>query len=237
MNKIVQYNELPEKEFIIETGMHHKIYLLSNGLKYKEYNPNDPSFIKSPYNKELIQSLKEQINTTSPLISFPTSIVLNKRTLYGTISKFETGDTLENIDQDTNIFKLLKQIYQAEIEIERLSKEGWLLDDINSKNIIVNTKLPEYTFKIIDTDYYVKRTDAKYEELIKLNRSQLMAALIDALIPLIAISDTSHNKKIYNYYLLAINGKIKPTEFFYELIELISKRNEISTVLELRKSL
>ena len=86
MNKIVQYNELPEKEYILETGMHHKIYLLSNGLKYKEYDPNNPTYRKTSYNKELRESLKEQVNTTSSLISFPKSIVLNKRTLYGTIS-------------------------------------------------------------------------------------------------------------------------------------------------------
>jgi hypothetical protein len=237
MKKVISIEELPNKTLYRKSCMGHKIYILDNGLKYKEYNQDDPSFAKYPYNKELIESLKEQINTQSSLVSFPQTMVGKGKKIYGVISPFEEGTTIEDIYLEINIYTLLRKVSEAEIEIDRLSKEGWHLDDINSKNIITNNNQNNLTFRIIDTDYYVKRTDQTYERLLERNRALLLGALLTALTPLIAVSKTLHNKKLYNNYVLAINGKIKPTEFFYEVLEIISRRNEVASINDLRKSL
>jgi len=237
MQKVINIEELPYKELFTKTGMGHKIYILSNGLKYKEYNQNDPSFTKQPYNRELVQSLKEQVNMTSSVVSFPISIVKDNKRLIGNISHFEEGTPLEEIDEQIKLDLLLPEIYKAELEIERLSQEGWILDDINSKNIIINNKDNHLTFKIIDTDYYIRRTELSYKEIIEQNRAQLISALIAALIPNIAISKIMKDKRIYNNYLLAINGKMHPVDFLYEIINTLSKKEEIDTVLSLRKNI
>ena len=226
MEKIIDVKELPSRKFLTRTQGGHSIYLLENGLKYKRYGDLTP---------EQEKSLKEQLSEDSCIFSFPKQLVEAEEKIVGVISTYEQGIELESIPEDVNINDLLNKVLKAEFEISRLSMKGWRLLDIHGNNIIVGTN--PLTFRIIDTDYYVKRTNKDYKTLVRENRMELITALIFNIIPKLPVSSIMKDKKMNKEYLLAINGYISPTEYLVSILDKLKKHNEITDIKSLRKSL
>lgn len=210
------------------TKLGNKIYKLGNGLKYKEFHPLEIKNNTCPY-------LREQLELESNIIVFPKRLVIDKDVIAGYITDFVEGETISQINPQININEFLIKIHTAETEIDILSKKGWSLEDIHDQNILVVDKT--LSFKIIDTDYYIKHKNYNYEQLLRRNRTVLLNSIIFSLIPKINISKTINNKKIEKYYLLASNGYITTTEFFYHLIETLSRKHEITDIDSIRKSI
>jgi hypothetical protein len=235
MKKIITPDELPSKTFLTRTYQGHTIYLLGEGLKYKEYDSENDFYSIS--NKPFYQGLKNQIEETSALVAFPTSLVMEKSKLYGVVSPYIPGIPIQEINPQISISTLLKQITKLEKEIERLTQKGWFLDDINSDNIITNNQKDNLVLTIIDTDFYVKRKKVNYEELIKLNRKQLVNTILTAFAERIMVSKLIKDKKIEKAYILAINGFISASEFIVILLDRMNRYIEVDTIESFRKSI
>ena len=235
MEKIITPGEITNKTFLKKTYQGHTIYLFGEGLKYKEFDPNNDFYSIS--NKSFFQGLKNQVEETSALVAFPISLVMEKSKLYGVVSPYIPGIPLQDIDPQISINKLLKQITKLEQEIERLTQKGWYLDDINSDNIITNNQKDNLVLTIIDTDFYVRRKKANYEELLKLNRKQLVSTILSAFAERIMVSKLINDKNIHNAYILAINGFISASEFIIILLNRMNRYIEVDTIETFRKSI
>lgn len=235
MEKIITPDEITNKTFLKQTYQGHTIYLFGEGLKYKEFDPNNDFYSIS--NKSFFQGLKNQVEETSALVAFPISLVMEKSKLYGVVSPYIPGIPLQDIDPQISINKLLKQITKLEQEIERLTQKGWYLDDINSDNIITNNQKDNLVLTIIDTDFYVRRKKVNYEELLKLNRKQLVSTILSAFAERIMVSKLINDKNIHNAYILAINGFISASEFIIILLNRMNRYIEVDTIETFRKSI
>ena len=235
MEKIITPDALSEKTFLAKTNQGHTLYLLGEGLKYKEFDPENDFYSIS--NKPFYQGLRNQIEETSALVAFPVSLVMDKSKLYGVVSPYIPGIPIHEINPQTSINILLKHITKLEQEIERLTQKGWFLDDINSDNIITNDQKDDLRLTIIDTDFYVRRKKVNYEELIKLNRKQLVNTILSAFAERIMVSKLMNNKNIKNAYILAINGYISASEFIVILLDRMNRYIEVDTIETFRKSI
>jgi hypothetical protein len=162
---------------------------------------------------------------------------MEKSKLYGVVSPYIPGIPIQEINPQISISTLLKQITKLEKEIERLTQKGWFLDDINSDNIITNNQKDNLVLTIIDTDFYVKRKKVNYEELIKLNRKQLVNTILTAFAERIMVSKLIKDKKIEKAYILAINGFISASEFIVILLDRMNRYIEVDTIESFRKSI
>ena len=215
------------KTLLTKTYQGHIIYLLSNGLKYKEFNQDNDFYSKD--NLLFMKGLIEQTKETSAIIAFPISIVMDSKKLYGIISPYIPGIPLSKMNQQITINSLLNQISKLEKEIERLTKKGWFLDDINENNIITNNQKEGLRLSIIDTDFYTKR-NLPYNELLRSNRMLLVKSIIESFIPGILVSKIMKDKKIERSYSLAINGLLPATDFLVILINKLNQYQQIDTI-------
>lgn len=231
------------KSTIANTDMGNNIYILNNGKKYKEFTE-----IYSKLSDSLNQEFKEELIKQAKYkrvktISFPEIVITDSKKLYGIVGQYEPGTIIGNISQSINIELLITLIESLEKDIYSISEDGWVMEDVNDDNILINYQTEtESSIKIIDTDFYVQRTLSDIEEVEKIyqnNLKKIFYALFYSIINNLHKSNIWTDSEIKIMYYSAIKGFIECSKLIKEIIFKLQNnaKKEINTLECLRKTL
>ncbi len=226
------------KEKIRCTNMGNVIYILNNGLKYKEFGA-DYRDLRDTINQELLENLKSQCDEYgNSLVSFPQIVIANNQSLYGIVGDYEQGTPFINLDPTIRIKRLLELIEYMENEILKLSQKGWNLEDIHEENILLNPSSIDKPIRIIDTDYYCLQKYKSLTELYRENIKSIFIAIIESIIPTLNTSSIWLDQYIQENYMLAANGIIKTSDFIKYLLQVLKiDINSQENIYSLRKTI
>ena len=229
------------KKLLWDTPMGNKIYLLSNGKKYKKFCL-DYGDLRQKVNLRFKNRLVEQTEEYGhQIICFPQTIITNEKWLSGMVTDFVDGEKLKDLELDTQIDYLLYLIEKLEQGIEGVSKRGWVFEDLHEENILINKNDDSNPVKIIDTDFYSK--NQMDDPIIRLqiykdNLVRIFDAVMVTILPQFDSSYIWSDPKIHEAYIKATSGDITCSEFLKTLLVVVKMTHQKEqNILTLRKSI
>ena len=183
----------------ISSGQNGKCYLTKDNMVFK--------FIENPDEENLIRLSKFY----SSHFIFPRVLVYsNEGKLLGYIMEYADGNTLSNLPAFVSFEKYNNEVERVEREIEVLTCYRLRLLDMGRNNMIYSEK---DGLKVIDTDFYVPKNKSK-----TLYLSNMKSFAYGVMSPMLDISNTNfENSKLNKYSYLTIEGRMKPSDYIFEL--------------------
>ena len=232
--KLKNVQKLGIKETVCE-GFFANIYLLKNGQKFKEYKEYIREISDEYHNvpKRMEKSLYRQVKLDkNDIYSFPRKIVLDDGEIVGYLAQYEKGEHLDKIDETLKLEQLLKMIKKLEEETTNITELGLLVQDIQSKNILVYGS----EIKMIDTDYYYFPTDKKYIEILKMNIREIFINIIHILLPTL-VAGKIWDEQTRIFYEKVCNDKMSITTFLEYVIDRASLIVSVDDIETLRDTI
>ena len=158
-------DKIPE-EYMVKSlgkGASAECFPTSEGHAFKKFNSTKD--IDSFYN---IFASKEYYK--SDIFVFPhTFVFLGKEepvNFVGYLMKYIDGVKLQDLESNILIRDLMSAIRQIEIEMKRLTLQGLMFNDLNSRNILFQTI---HTPRVVDTDLYEGTYNDMFGDMFKEN--------------------------------------------------------------------
>lgn len=199
-----------ENKIIIEDFKSLKKKKISSGFNGTCYLTDDLQIFKrieNPNEDKLLRLSK----LNSSCFVFPKQLVYNSHgKLVGYIMEYVDGNTIKNIPEWFSLGEYTSELERIENEIAVLTNYKLHIIDAGVNNIMYNSN---NKLKVIDTDFYEIPSDVK--GLYSANLSNINYSL---LLPIIDISSVDlHNQILDGYRKKTLNGKMKASDFLFEL--------------------
>ena len=206
---------------------HKKIHEGLNGTCYLTKDKYIFKMLNNPNEKNLIDLSK--FNSTH--FVFPRVLVYSKDgVLLGYLMEYAKGDTLDKLPHFVSLENYKTELLGIEREIEVLTCYRLFLHDMGKTNILYTEK---HGMSVVDTDFYVPNSTSKH-----LYQDNMIQFARGCMYPFGDLTLIHFNKEQLNKYAkLIIEGKMKPTDFIYELEREIIKNgyDQPKSIKELNK--
>ncbi|MCI7083283.1 MAG: hypothetical protein MR938_01040 [Tenericutes bacterium] len=205
-------DKIPE-EYMVKSlgkGASAECFLTSEGHAFKKFNSTKD--IDSFYN---IFASKEYYK--SDIFVFPhTFVFLGKEepvNFVGYLMKYIDGVKLQDLESNILIRDLMSAIRQIEIEMKRLTLQGLMFNDLNSRNILFQTI---HTPRVVDTDLYEGTYNDMFGDMFKENIKELAETIICSVVGYDELESEKMNRYIYQ---CGCYGMMLPSLLMSELLD------------------
>lgn len=229
MEKIV-LDKIPESYYYqaLGSGASGNCFLMQNKVEvFKEFRAQ----IKYLSDLENLSIYK------SDIFLFPQKYIFlgseSEENFAGYVRKAAVGIEFDSIDESADFNTLVTALSLLEKEIQRLTFEGLLVDDLNQGNLFYSEGSG---FNVIDTDFYGVTYDDDFKHQYMANLKELSATVIHCMIRY----DKFESEKLKEYIMkCGAYGRMRPSSLVQEFAEYIKKKTseEVDTLGKFNKGM
>ncbi|NLC48529.1 MAG: hypothetical protein GX758_04135 [Tenericutes bacterium] len=229
MEKII-LDKVPNDYYykLLGTGCSGNCFLMKNKLEvFKEFRAQI----------NYLRQLEELSTYKSNIFLFPKKFVFlntdEDKNFLGYIRNAAKGIEFDSIDESSNFNIILSSMLELEKEMQNLTHQGMLMDDLNQDNLFYEEK---NGFNVIDTDFYETTYNDDFKHQYKENLKELSATIIHCLIRYGQFESKELNDAVIK---CGAYGNIRPSSLVYEFKEYIRKKtsSEVKTLGDFNKGI
>ena len=224
MSKIINSLAGLDLKTQVNGGSCSKIYKVSPTKYFKLLN-EDYRDLSEPENKEVLETLLELQQVSSPSLATPVTIYCTKDSLFGYTSQIMPGTSLEELSKNTSLSLIRNSLSKIKPEIRALARQGIKTEDIGGDNILLSDHM-----SIIDLELSLVSKEATPDYLYLRTMNQILNSTLYNTV------GTNIDKTLGTTQITSLREALKSgqSDNFEQLFELIIKELENSSGKEIK---